>query len=379
MKEVMEESIRLMEKGEPCVLATVVRTKGMTPQKAGAKQLIRQDGSRVGTLGGGCLEGDIWFLAKQMLKEKSGPRFREYYLNEDVAARDGLVCGGTMYFYVEPLYPGSDFLPVAKEIVRAYEGQPSLALATVLASKQPEEPIGKRVLIREDGSSQGALNDEKLQAQVIRIGRKIAPFATKEYLAGENDTEVYIEGFTTPPTLVIMGGGHVGRAVYEVAVPLGFRVVIVDDRPEFSSKKRFPLAVETVICDFDKALDQVSVNLNSFLLVATRGHRFDDQATKAAIRTPARYIGLLGSRRKNLLIFRELRNEGIAIDRIREIHAPVGLDIGALTPEELAISIMAEIIMVVRGGRGGALKMDSENLQESIDNVPKPKKAPLPF
>ncbi|MFQ5641729.1 MAG: XdhC family protein, partial [bacterium] len=133
MQEIIEEAIKLMEKQEPCVLATVVRTKGMTPQKAGAKQLIRRDGSSIGTLGGGCVEGDIWFYAKEMLREKSGPQFRDYYLNEDIAAKDGLVCGGTMYFYLDPLFEQKDFLAYAKEVVHAYQGGPAVSTATVVS------------------------------------------------------------------------------------------------------------------------------------------------------------------------------------------------------------------------------------------------------
>ena len=111
MKEVIQEAVRLLDEAQPCVLATVVRTKGSTPQKPGAKLLVRKDGSGVGTLGGGCVEGDIWFAAKEILRRQGGPEFRDYLLNEDIAARDGLVCGGTMYFFIEPLWEPREFLP----------------------------------------------------------------------------------------------------------------------------------------------------------------------------------------------------------------------------------------------------------------------------
>lgn len=378
MKEVIEEAVRLMKKNEPCVLATVVRTKGMTPQKAGAKLLIRQDGSGVGTLGGGCVEGDIWFYAKQMLKEKSGPQFRDYYLNEDIAAQDGLVCGGTMYFYVEPLWPESQYLSIANEIVKAYAGAAPISIATIVFHPTKQEKIGTRLLIHEDGSVSGSLGDEKLQEQVLKVGRAVAAFGKNEYVIGEDGSEVYVEGFTTPPALVIMGGGHVGRAVYHFAASLGFRIYVVDDRPEFSNKERFPLAEQTVVADFDKALLELPINFNTFILVATRGHRYDDLATLAAVNTPARYIGLLGSKRKNLMIFRDLLKQGVAIERIQKINAPVGLNIGALTPEELAVSIMAEIILQIRGGDGRPMKMASENLLEMIKKAPEPKRV-MPF
>lgn len=377
MKEVIEESVRLMEAGDPCVVATVVRTKGMTPQKAGAKQLIRKDGSSLGTLGGGCVEGDIWWYAQQILKEKSGSQFRDYYLNEDIAAKDGLVCGGTMYFFVEPIWQPKEILPYAKEIVKAYNGGPPISIATVVSNPGKNMKPGERLLIKEDGSTSGSWPDKTLQEQVIKIGKRLASFGANEFLEAEDGTGVYIEGFTTPPALVIMGGGHVGRAVYNLAVTLGFRVFVIDDRPEFSNKRRFPQAEKTVVADFDKGLEELSVNFNSYILIATRGHRYDDTATHAAVKTPARYIGLLGSKRKNLLIFRELLKHGIPIDRIREIHAPVGLNIGALTPEELAVSIMAEIVMCMRGGDGTPMKMDTKNLHEQIEKLPKPAKTPI--
>ena len=135
MKEVIQGAVETLRDGRPCVLATVVRTKGSTPQKAGAMLLVKDDGSGLGTLGGGCVEGDIWFAAKEMLRDGSGPEFKDYYLNEDIAARDGLVCGGTMYFYLEPLRKLEDFLPLGDEILEAYDGGEPVSLATVVNSR----------------------------------------------------------------------------------------------------------------------------------------------------------------------------------------------------------------------------------------------------
>lgn len=361
MHEVIKETFRALQRKEPCVLATVVRTRGMTPQKAGAKLLIRGDGTSIGTLGGGCVEGDIWYYAKEMLRQKSGPEFRDYKLNEELAAQDGLVCGGTMYFFVEPFWQQEAFLPYAAEIEKAYAGGEPVALATVISAPAGTETPGAKLLIRQDGSVLGGFKNQNLQQKAIDTGKRIAPFGKNE-IVEEDGTEVYIEGFTTPPTLVLMGGGHVGKAVYQLAVMLGFRVFVVDDRDEFSNKERFPEAAQTVVANFDDGLSQLPLNFNTFILVATRGHRYDDAATRAAVATPARYIGLLGSKRKNLLIFRELLDADVPLERIKQIHAPVGLDIGALTPEELAVSIMGEIVMCLRGGEGRSLKMQSENL-----------------
>ena len=356
MKEVIRGAVETLRDGRPCVLATVVRTKGSTPQKAGAMLLVRDDGSGLGTLGGGCVEGDIWFAAQEMLRQEGGPEFKDYYLNEDIAARDGLVCGGTMYFYLEPLRRIDDFLPLGDEILEAYDGGEPVSLATVVNSPRRPELLGAKLLLRADGTVSGTLGSPALDEPALETARRIADIGNTESITAEG-AEIFVEGFTTPPTLVMVGGGHVGKATADLANLLGYRVYVVDDRPEFSNKERFPYAEQVVVAPYHQWAEHLSINVNSFLVVATRGHRFDDMALESALKTRARYIGLLGSRRKTLMIYRRLMEQGVAKDRIREVYAPVGLNIGALTPEELAVSIMSEIIMVRRGGDGGQMRM----------------------
>ena len=343
--------------GRPCVLATVVRTKGSTPQKAGAMLLVKDDGSGLGTLGGGCVEGDIWFAAKEMLRDGSGPEFKDYYLNEDIAARDGLVCGGTMYFYLEPLRSLDDFLPLGDEILEAYDGGEPVSLATVVNSPSRPELLGAKLLLRVDGTVSGTLGSETLDEPAIEIARRVAEIGNTESISTDDGTEIFVEGFTTPPTLVMVGGGHVGKATADLANFLGYRVYVVDDRPEFSNEERFTYAEQTIVTPYEYWSDLLSINVNTFVVVATRGHRYDDMALESALKTRARYIGLLGSRRKTLMIYRRLLEQGSTKERIREVYAPIGLNIGALTPEEIAVSIMSEVIMVRRGGDGGKMTM----------------------
>ena len=357
MKEVIQGAVETLRDGRPCVLATVVRTKGSTPQKAGAMLLVKDDGSGLGTLGGGCVEGDIWFAAKEMLREGGGPEFKDYYLNEDIAARDGLVCGGTMYFYLEPLRRLEDFLPLGDEILEAYDGGEPVSLATVVNSPSHPGRLGAKLLLRADGTVSGSLGTETLDEPALEVARRIAEIGNTESISTEDGTEIFVEGFTTPPTLVMVGGGHVGKATADLAHLLGYRVHIVDDRPEFSNEGRFPYAEQTIVIPYDQWSDQLSINVNSYVVVATRGHRYDDMALESALKTRARYIGLLGSRRKTLMIYRRLLEQGIAKERIRDVYAPIGLNIGALTPEEIAVSIMSEVIMVRRGGDGGRMQM----------------------
>ena len=356
MKEVIRGAVETLRDGRPCVLATVVRTKGSTPQKAGAMLLVRDDGSGLGTLGGGCVEGDIWFAAQEMLRQEGGPEFKDYYLNEDIAARDGLVCGGTMYFYLEPLRRSDDFLPLGDEILEAYDGGEPVSLATIVNSPRRPELLGAKLLLRADGTVSGTLGAPALDAPALATARRIADIGNTESITADG-AEIFVEGFTTPPTLVMVGGGHVGKATADLANLLGYRVYVVDDRPEFANEERFPYAEQVVVAPYHQWAEHLSINVNSFLVVATRGHRFDDMALESALKTRARYIGLLGSRRKTLMIYRRLMEQGVAKERIREVYAPVGLNIGALTPEELAVSIMSEIIMVRRGGDGGQMRM----------------------
>ena len=357
MKEVIQGAVEALREGRPCVLATVVRTKGSTPQKAGAMLLVRDDGSGLGTLGGGCVEGDIWFAAKEMLREGGGPEFKDYYLNEDIAARDGLVCGGTMYFYLEPLRQLDDFLPLGDEILEAYDGGEPVGLATVVNSPRRTELLGAKLLLRADGTVSGTLGSAEPDEPALEAAHRIAQIGNNESISTEDGTEIFVEGFTTPPTLVMVGGGHVGKATADLGNNLGYRVYLVDDRPEFCNEERFPYAEQTVVTPYDQWSDHLNINVNSYVVVATRGHRYDDMALESALKTRARYIGLLGSRRKTLMIYRRLMEHGITKDRIKEVFAPVGLNIGALTPEEIAVSIMSEIIMARRGGDGGQMNM----------------------
>ncbi len=369
MKEVIQEAVNLLEQGQPCVLATVVRTKGSTPQKSGAMLLVREDGSGVGTLGGGCVEGDIWFAAKEIMRNHGGPEFKNYYLNEDIAARDGLVCGGTMYFFLEPFWEPDDFTELGHQLLDAYDGGEPLALATVVNVAAGQPGLGAKLLLRMDGAISGTLGSPELDQRAADVCRKVADVGAIESFTTDEGVEVFVEGFTTPPTLVQVGGGHVGKATADLAQTLGYRVVVVDDRPEFANPERFPYADETLVTDYESWSDHLSLNVNTFVVVATRGHRYDDMALESALKTRARYIGLMGSRRKTLMIYQRLLQQGITLERLKEVRSPIGLDIGALTPEEIAVSVMSEIIMTRRGGSGGVMQMDQWFLDRAAEKV----------
>ena len=363
MQEVFHEAVNRLEKGESVVVATVIRTKGSTPQKPGAKLLVRQDGTGAGTLGGGCVEGDIWFAAKQLMQQGGEAEYREYELNEELAAEDGLVCGGTMYFLIDPVYTPGDYLPYAREIDFAYKGEGAVALATVIKSgNDGKSRIGDKLFIRENGMTEGTLGNLETDKGAIEKAKILMIHGRNEYVMTASGAEYFIEAYTTPPQLVICGGGHVSRALASLAKPLEFRLFITDDREEFANEDRFPEADIIVSEKPEDALPNLPINPNTFIVVATRGHRYDNSALLAAAKTPARYVGLMGSKRKTILIYEDLMRSDLSLDRIREIRSPIGLDIKARTPEEIAISIMSEVLMFRLGGSGLPMKLDEKQL-----------------
>ena len=369
MQDVFHEAVDLLEKDEQLVMATVIRTKGSTPQKPGAKLLVRSDGTGVGTLGGGCVEGDIWYAASQLMRRGGDAQYREYELNEDLAAEDGLVCGGTMFFLIDPVYRPEQYLDFAKEIDDAYEGGPSVALASLIKTANGRGSIGSKLFIREDGSTEGSLGDLRLDRDAVKRARSLMAMGRNEYVIADEGVEYFIEAYTTPPQLVICGGGHVSRALASHAKPLGFRLFITDDREEFASPQRFPEADMVVAEKPEDALRELPINANTFIVVATRGHRFDNVALAAAADTSARYVGLMGSKRKTILIYEDLARMGISEERLREIRSPIGLDIHARTPEEIAISIIGEILMFRLGGTGQEMKLEQHRIDRIISKV----------
>ena len=368
MEAIFREAEHLLQQGDPFVIATVVRIEGSVPQEPGAKLLVRKDGSGVGTVGGGCVEGDIWFAARTILREGGGPQVRDYFLNEESAARDGLICGGTMHFLIEPVVEREPMLTYIREVVQAYQGGSLVALATLLKPSNAGGQVGDKLLVRQDGIVQGSLGEPQRDREAVETAQMMDNGKCRYVTTGDG-AELFVESYTAPPSLVVAGGGHISKALAPLAKMLGFRLYIVDDRPEFANRDRFPEAEETVVADYAGGLERLPVSANTAIVVATRGHRHDDLALEAALRTPARYIGMVGSKRKLTLMYEELLKKGIPLERLEEVHAPVGLNIGARSPEEIALSIMAEIVMVRLGGSGTSMKLEREHLLKLKEKV----------
>ncbi len=254
--DIYSEIAKLRKEGRKAALATIIQVQGSIPSYESSKILIRDDGSIAGTVGGGCVEAEVWSVAQDVMREEK-PRRLHFNLNAQPEYDNGLVCGGSLDIFVEPI------------------------LAT--------------------------------------------------------------------PTLYLFGGGHVSLSISRIARVAGFDTVIADDREAFANKERFPDALETHAGEWSAIFPRLKPNEFSYLVIATRGHKGDLECLHWAVTAPAKYVGMIGSRRKLVEFYKALENQGVAPAQLERVHSPVGLDIGALTPEEIAVSVVAEMIAVRRG------------------------------
>jgi xanthine dehydrogenase accessory factor len=276
--DIYEEIVKLQQAGHRGAVATIVNVRGSIPSFKTAKMLVRDDGSICGTIGGGCVEAEVWQAAREVMANEAS-RTLSFDLNQDPKYDTGLVCGGTLEIFVEPILP--------------------------------------------------------------------------------------------PALLYIFGAGHVAYGLYNVARNAGFEVVVADDREAYANRERFPDARQVITGDFDQALAGLTPNESSYIVIVTRGHRDDMRVLRWAVQTQARYIGMVGSRRKAITIFRELTREGLKPELFDRVHSPVGLDIGAITPEEIAVAIVAEIIAIRRHSERALPHMSwfQREKRDAIDTV----------
>jgi xanthine dehydrogenase accessory factor len=352
-----ERMAALAASGRPFALATVVRTHGSTPQTIGAKLVVTEGDERpFGTLGGGCVEADAILAAKKVL-ETGGRSLREYRLTEELDWNTGLVCGGTMWILAErgDLATRCGAADVLPELVSATEGSTPVAVVTRLARVDRGFAFEERMIVRADGTRVGTLGDAGVDARASAAALEQLERGPARIVANDDEHVLVIEPVLGRPHLVIAGGGHVAKAIARQARLVDFDVTILEDRPEYADPERFEGA--TVLAgEVAKSIQSLHYGPQSFLVVATRGHKMDAECVLAAARTNARYIGLLGSRRKTILIADMLRDEGIGDDRLAAIHAPVGLDLGGRTPAEIALAIVAEITKIRHGATGTSMR-----------------------
>ncbi len=302
-------------------LATVAATSGSTPVPAGTKMLVGADGRLAGTVGGGCVEADA-LTAVAEVRRLGRPALLTHHLNADLAGDLGLSCGGTVHIFVEPLIDAASYVEALEAAAGAERGCVSTA-------------------------TDWAAGPDKLFT-TLPPGAPAIPAAEVS-----TDRQRVIERFTLPPRVLVFGAGHVGAAIARVANAAGFRVTVVDDRADFADPARFAGDVTVWASDPDDAVARFAITPDDAVVVATRGHRHDAEILDRVAPSGAGYVGLLGSRRKKIVITKGLTGAGVPADALERVRVPVGIDIGAETPEEIAVSVVAELIAWRRRGRIG--------------------------
>lgn len=357
METVIRSIVDAVSKGRRASLVTPLETEGSLPTGRDARMAVFEDGTTVGTVGGGRMEADLEQVGRDVLGS-GGPRLTHVTLTAEDAREDGLLCGGEATFLVEPVAGEQEVGPL-REILRLRQlGRSGIEAIRLIQG----EPVHRLVVWREPASpdrtgasmsrrSAGTLGQEELDRAVLVRSDEFEAEEGRQMVELEAEGEsvrVLVHPILPIPTAFVFGAGHVGLAVCQIAPAAGFRVVVVDDRPEFANRRRFPNAESVLVREFESVVDTLPVDEASYLVVMTRGHSYDRVVVSQALRTPAAYIGMIGSRRKVAHTLDALRAEGHSREALDRIHAPIGLDIGGDTPGEIAISVVGEMIKVRR-------------------------------
>jgi len=342
-------------------LITVTSVLGSTPRKPGAKMLVFTDGTTVGTIGGGCGEAEG---RREALNVIAAYTSKIYHLNmtAEIAQEEGMVCGGIMGVFIDYLGSQSpvELTNLHKDYLSSLESYYNPILVTVIEAAE-ERLIGKKLFIKNNGDILGELGLKELNIVAIESAKTGLRSCQPQLISLDSEFEPCVSSVTKaayrlllePPTtvvqLLILGAGHIALPLATMAKIIGYEVSVVDDRPSFANSARFPTA-DTIICDdFERALDAININPQTFVVIITRGHRYDKVCLRKVINQPASYIGMIGSRKRVKALLGELEEEGVPNNLLQKLYSPIGLKIGAETPEEIAVSILSELIKVQRG------------------------------
>ncbi|MCX6132845.1 MAG: XdhC family protein [Ignavibacteriales bacterium] len=343
--DLLGEIVTALKARERVVLATIISSSGSTPLPTGSSMLICEHGMRaLGTVGGGLLEAKVTREAKERFAAAGESVIKEFDLNES-GSEEGMICGGNVDVLIEKI--GEDALDVFSQLVALRSsGQDCVLLRRIDLSG-----VVSRIVLEE--SDERAPNLKPLRALLHELGiepetflQQVQRSQREEYVErlATRGVELIIQPISGIQALVICGGGHVGRSVSKVAAATGFAVTIVDDREDYATPARCPEAAATISGEWSDALSKITITRSMSIVIVTRAHQSDKEVLRLVIDTPARYIGMIGSGKKVRATFDSLRQEGVPVETLRRVHAPIGLHIGAVTAEEIAISIVAELV-----------------------------------
>ncbi len=338
MRELFHQLEELATTEQQAAYCRLVETRGSTPQKPGATMLIYPDGSQAGTLGGGCVEAEVKRNALALL-ENNVSRIVQFQLDHDYGWDDGLICGGRMQILIQPIEDDSS---------RHYLGQ---------LCKLMKEPRGFTEVVHYDLETETSIptimlldEQRQIQATLGPAEEAIMQLATEHLIPQQQRPRAYQKaGLAFLPSLercqlIIVGGGHVGQAVSNLAVDLDFEVTVIDDRESIVSSERFPRVHQRIAGEIEQVLPALTITPHTYCLIVTRGHQHDQRALYHLAERGARYVGMIGSRRKIKLIYDDLLEAGISPEALRKVHAPLGIHIGSQTVPEIAVSICAELV-----------------------------------
>ncbi len=383
MRELLPALLEAITRQAPVAYCRLVETRGSTPQKAGATMLVFPDGSQAGTLGGGCVEAEVKRRALAVMQDGT-PTVATFQLDSDYGWDDGLICGGRMRIVIQPI-AGVEARHYFQKLAACLDAGQGITEAVVFESEASGLTAPAFYLFDQHDCCQATLiesaassSDTDKRASSARATNESAavlsqvptepPLVKQHLLPLVTRPRPYAQrGIAYLPVLprcrlLIVGGGHVGRAVADLAIELDFDVWVIDDREEYVSAERFPRVQQRLSGPIDEVLPALAITPDTFCLIVTRGHSHDERALYHLADRGARYVGMIGSRRKIKLIFADLLEAGMNAEVLSRVHAPVGLDIGSQTVPEIAVSICAELIAFRNTGQAGPQSLARDEL-----------------
>ena len=318
-------------------LATVIQTWGSSPRREGAKMALTPDGKITGSVSGGCVEGAVFETGVDVLKSGT-PQLLHFGVADETAWEVGLACGGSIDIFVKPL--AKEFFNDLRSML--VEERPAVTITVV---RGPSDALGREIMLRDDGTTSGTLAlDGDLDARALNLAREALANGESRRAMLNEEIEVFIEVILPPPTLIVVGGVHITIALVSLAKTLGYRTVVVDPRSAFGNAERFPNVDQLIQSWPDEAFEQVPLTRSTAVAMLTHDPKLDDPALKLALPSSAFYVGALGSKNTQAKRRKRLLEDGLTEEELNRLHGPIGLEIGAATPEEIAMSIMAEIV-----------------------------------
>jgi len=335
---IFEKAISLLGAGESIALVTVVATTGSTPGKTGYKMLVWAKGQQIfGTVGGGLVEAEMIEQAGRMLSKPSSKTF-QFDLGNTPDDEKG-ICGGSVELLIETF--DKDALPLFHDLVGAADSDESAVMLSLIAS----DALPRKILVR-DALPAGT----GFSSEIVSTIREVAAGDRGAARVSAGGADAFIESVSQAPTVVLLGAGHLSYHIARCAKGVHFRVTVCDDRGQYANRERFPDADAIIVADFGQVLDKVRIDRRSYVVIVTRGHKHDEIVLEQVLKTDAKYIGMIGSTRKTRTILDRLKQRGVSAELLGRVFSPIGISVGAVTPEEIALSIVCELVKIRRLG-----------------------------